>query len=165
MVTFKTFTETPQFKQGMAVEAFLDDYFRAKGWTIKRVTPHEERVLCLGDRVYSRGDGTTLHIEYKSGIQTGKTGNIFLETISVDTTGKAGWVYTCRADYLFYACVLNGVILVFVPSRLRAKMPELKQQFREVATGKGQNVGYNTHGLIVPLAYAEKYLAAKVIEL
>jgi hypothetical protein len=34
-----------------------------------------------------------------------------------------------------------------------------------VATGKGQNNGYRTHGLLVPLAYAEQHLTAKIIYL
>jgi hypothetical protein len=148
----------------MQVEAFLDDYFEARGFTIEKTTPHQERVLCLGDRIFSK-DGTTWFVEYKSGIQTFYTGNIFLETISVDTAGKPGWVYTSRADYILYAALLNGVILVFWPDELRAQMDSLKLKFREVATSKNQNDGYNTHGLIVPLDYAKKHLAREVIDL
>ena len=155
-------TNKPQFKQGKDVEAFLDEFFRWRGWTIRQTTPHEERVLCLGDRHFEKGEHICT-IEYKSGLQTGHTGNIFLETISVDTADKPGWVYTCKADYIFYAALLNGKILVFIPSDLRARVVALKATFREVPTSSNQNDGYRTWGLIVPLPYAEKYLARKII--
>lgn len=156
---------TVQFTNGKAVESFLDEFFGGRGYSIRQTTPHEERVLCLGDREF-RGDGFHFYVEYKSGIQTFYTGNVFLETISVDTGNKKpGWVYTCRADFVYYACLLNGKILVFLPDDLRAVIETLKLSFREVPTGKGQNQGYNTHGLIVPLAYAEKSLAKEIIRL
>lgn len=158
-------TDTPQFKSGDDVARFLDSYFGAE-YDIGPTTPHEERVLCLGDRVYTaRAGGHKLYIEYKSGLQTAYTLNIFLETVSVDTPCKPGWVYTCQADYIFYATLLNHKILVFRPEKLRAEIADLKTKFKEVKTGKGQNETYNTHGVIVPLTYAEKYLAGKVIHI
>lgn len=155
-------TDTVQFANGKDVESSLDQIFRNKGFTIEPTTAHEERRLCLGDRKFSKGD-KGFFVEYKSGIQTFYTGNIFLETISVDTSGRLGWVYTCQADYIFYAALLNHKILVFRPNRLRAEIDTLKSKFKETKTGKGQNKGYNTHGVLVPLEYAEKYLAEKVI--
>lgn len=158
-------TDTPQFKSGDDVAQFLDRYFAAK-YDIQPTTPHMERVSCLGDRIFtSKETGKKFFVEYKSGLQTFATGNIFLETVSVDTPCKPGWVYTCRADYIFYATLLNYKILIFRPSKLRAEIAELKAKFREVKTGKGQNETYNTHGVIVPLDYAERHLTEQVIEL
>ena len=147
-----------QFKSGKNVEAFLDEFFSRRGWNIEPTTPHEERTLNLGDRRYTRGDVTWL-VEYKSGVQTFYTGNVFLETISVDSDGTPGWVYTCQADYIFYAAVLNDKILVLKPDTLRDEIEGLKTRFREVATSNNQNKGYNTHGVIVPLEYVEQFLA------
>ncbi len=155
---------SPQFKQGKEVEQVLDDIFRRRGWEIHPTSAYEERVLCLGDRHFSKG-ARALTIEYKSGLQTAYTGNVFLETISVDTQQKPGWVHTCQADFIFYAALGNHRILVFRPDRLRAALPELKRRFREVATGNKQNKGYDTHGVLVPLAYAEQHLADRVIPL
>lgn len=158
-------TDTPQYKSGDDVARFLDNYFGPE-YNIRLTTPQEERVLCLGDRHYTgKADGHKLYIEYKSGLQTAATGNIFLETVSVDTPCKPGWVYTCQADFIFYATLLNHKILVFRPGKLRAEIADLKTKFKEVKTGKGQNETYNTHGVIVPLDYAEKYLAGKVIRI
>lgn len=151
-----------QFRNGKDVEKFLDDFFRSRGWTITQTTQHEERVLCLGDRRFSK-DGSTILVEYKSGIQTFYTGNLFLETISVDAQNKAGWVFTCRADMIVYAALLNHKILVFKPQDLRDKIGMLRTRFKEVATQKNQNSGYDTHGVLVPLAYAETELASQII--
>ena len=156
-------TETPQFAQGKNVEAFLDDYFRYMGWIIRQTTPHEERVLRLGDRRFIK-DGEALWVEYKSGLQTHFTKNVFLETISVDSANKPGWVYTCAADRILYACVLDQVILSFVPQRLREQIDDLKKMFKEVKTKNHQNATYDTWGVIVPLDYAMS-LAHKVIYL
>lgn len=157
-------TNKTQFKRGMDVETWLDGFFREKGWTIQRATAHQERVLCLGDRLFIKGP-IRYWVEYKSGIQTYYTGNVFLETISVDTANKPGWLYTCKADYIMYAILLNDKILVFDPDYLRHCEPTLKRAFREVATCNNQNDGYRTHGLLIPLPYAETHLAVQIIKM
>lgn len=156
------FEQTPQWNSGSDVANFLDAFFRARGWQIEPTTPYEERKQCLGDRHFRQKD-THYHVEYKSGIQTFYTGNIFLETVSVDSAGKEGWVYTCKADYILYGALLNHKILVFLPEQLRFVIDDLKLKFREVRTGKNQNNGYNTHGVIVPLDYALQHFAHQVI--
>jgi hypothetical protein len=156
-------TLTDQFKQGMHVEAFLDGYFIGRGYRVEPATTEQERIQCKGDRCLYLGERTHW-IEYKSGIQTFYTGNVFLETISVDTTNKPGWVYTCQADAIVYAALLNKRLLFFRPATLREKIEDLKRRFPEVKTNKGQNNGYNTHGVIVPLSVAEAELAYNVIQ-
>lgn len=155
-------TDTPQFKNGADVARFLDLFWGSLNYVIRPTTAHEERVLCLGDREFTKS-GLRFFIEYKSGIQTFYTGNVFLETVSVDTTNKPGWVYTCQADFIHYAALLNQKILVFRPEKLRGQIEALKCEFRIVKTSKNQNAGYNTHGVIVPLEYAERHLAEQVI--
>ena len=161
-----SFTSLSQFKRGKDVEAFLDRYYRAKGYRIRRTTAHEERVLCLGDREFSKA-GETFFVEYKSGIQTHYTRNIFLETISVDDPAqfREGWVYTCQARFIVYATILDGCLLIFIPSTLRERMPMLKAMFPEISTSHHQNRGYNTHGLVVPFDWAKENLADKVVTL
>lgn len=162
------FTDSPQWKSGSNVADFLDELFRARGWEITNTTPYEERKLCLGDRHYRR-NGQHLLIEYKSGVQTKYTGNVFLETISVDKEGhpeqkRIGWVYTCKADWIFYACVLNDKLLIFKPDGLRKVIETLKSLYRETHTKKQQNKDYVTWGVPMPLEDALR-LADKVIDL
>ncbi len=156
------FVKSPQFKSGMNVESFLDRHFSHE-FDIEPTTEYQERNLCLGDRIYKKGD-VCFFVEYKSGIQTHYTGNVFLETISVDNPCKPGWVYTCQADFILYAVLLDDLILVFKPEVLRQRIANLKGRFPEKSTSKGQNRGYNTHGVIIPLDYA-KELAVKIISL
>lgn len=157
------FTSTPQFESGDNVAVYLDIFFRVRGFTIGKTTPYQERVLCLGDRIFTKGD-KSFYVEYKSGIQTAQTGNVFLETISVDTVCDPGWVYSSQADYILYAALLNLKILVFKPEKLRSEIGHLRKEFEIKKTDK-QNQNYHTHGVIVPLGYAEVHLAHKVIEL
>lgn len=159
-----TILNSDQFKHGKDVEAWLDKYFRLRGWSITEASPYAERVQHLGDRQF-RKDGRSFWIEYKSGIQTFYSGNIFLETISVDATKTPGWVYTCRADYIFYAALLNKKILVMRPDWLRRRIETLKSMFVTEVTSHKQNADYNTHGVAVPLDYAIDRLAEKVIRL
>jgi len=156
--------DTAQLANGKEVERFLDGYFRKIGFEIEILTSDQERRLKLGDRHFIKGN-QSFYVEYKSGIQTFFTGNVFIETISVDATNTPGWVYTCQADYIMYAALLNKTILIFVPDRLRQCVHYLSQMFRTVQTCKGQNEGYHTHGIIVPLVYAKTHLASKVLYL
>src|SRR3990172_11157998 len=148
-----------QFKQGKSVEAYLDILFRSLGFQIRPTTRDEERALYLGDRLFTQGS-RQFFVEYKSGIQTQRTGNIFIETISVDDPHhyKPGWAFTCKADYIIYATIFNGCLLVFRPDDLRNVMDTLKAKFKEVPTSNHQNYGYNTHGLLIPLEWAKKNL-------
>jgi hypothetical protein len=159
----RNLTETDQYKNGDDVATSLDRFFTARGWHIEKTTPHEERTLCLGDRKFSQGNRFHF-VEYKSGNQSHYTHNIFLETISVDSPCAPGWVYTCQADVIFYAILLSKKILVFSPKKLRAEIADLKTKFRTAKTGKGQNE-YHTHGVLVPLDYAEKNLVENIITL
>lgn len=158
-----SFTSTAQWVSGTEVADYLDSFFADRGWRIEPTTRHEERDLCMGDRHYYRGN-EHYFVEYKSGIQTFYTGNVFLETISVDSQNKPGWVYTCQAHYIFYAALLNHKILVWLPDDLRSKIEMLKQLYTVTKTRKGQNKGYNTHGVIIPLADAENLFTRKIYE-
>ncbi len=153
-------TDSSEFAHGKAVETILDVWFSYQKWDITPTTAHEERVLCLGDRRFSR-NGETLLVEYKADLKTILTGNIFLETVSVDTANKQGWVYSCKAHYILYACLFNNKILVFRPQRLRDNIENLKAKFP--TKGTNRNANYTTSGVIVPLKYAIDHLAEKVI--
>jgi len=150
------FEKSQQYVSGSTVAEYLDTYLLARGWEVRATSQQEERTLCLGDRYIAKAN-RSYFIEYKSGIQTHYTGNVFIETISVDTDGKPGWLYTCKADFLLYACILDGCILVFKPDDLRSKAPMLVKRYPTRPTSNGQNVGYKTHGLLVPLADARSF--------
>jgi len=147
-------TDTPQFRAGKLVEFLLDDYFRGRGWTVRILTASEERGLKKGDRELTHAERQPLLVEYKSGIQTLDTRNLYLETISVDRTGTPGWVYTCRADLLLYTIpnawdFIHWHALIFRPAVLRGAIAELERRHPARPT-HDQNRGYKTHGVVVP---------------
>lgn len=156
------FTQNRQFKVGKSGEYELDRFFARYGWSISPTTPDQERRLCLGDRVFIRHEGT-FYIEYKYDMWTLRSGNIFLETISVDTSGKKGWLFTCQADYIFYAAPGHKVIMTFRPTVLRENAAYLQRTFKTVSTAPQLNVGYKTHGILVPIEYAKSKLAGRVL--
>lgn len=160
------FLELPQWQRGQMVEGILDVFCKLRGYSIRKLTQDEERKLCLGDRELTK-NGTKVFIEYKSGIQTHYTGNVWLETISVDDPDhyKLGWVYTSQANYIIWAAILDNCLLFYEPEYLRAHIEEWKKMFREVPTSHNQNDGYNTWGLIVPLAYAKEHVASYVFQI
>jgi len=157
------FTKTNQWKSGEEVASFLDNLLKSYGYSVAPTTAEEERVRCLGDRKITKRE-RTLYVEYKSGIQTHYTGNVFIETISVDTANKSGWLYTCKADWLLYACILDGCVLCFRPDSLRDRLCARMSDFRTTSTSHDQNKGYRTHGILVPLREAIS-IADRVIHL
>ncbi len=140
-----TYDFAHQLAEGEEGEAFLDAFFRARGQTIRPATPDEQRQGI--DRVFTTPGGDESRVEYKTDYLAAKTGNAFVETISVDTQGKMGWALTARADYLIY--YLPGRAIYVLPFlSLRWALPGW---IRDYPTRSAQNNGYATHGVLVPL--------------
>lgn len=152
-----------QLERGKKHEYDLDAIFK-KDWKIEELTLDQERAG-MGDRRFTnRQTGESLLIEYKADESAARIGNAFVETISVDSTNKPGWAYTCQADYIFYYLPLDGLIYIYRPCTIRRHLPEWQKQFKTAHTNKGQNDGYNTHGVLVPLGEFER-CADKVVNL
>ena len=155
------FEQSDQFKRGKKHERKLDDIFSSRGWAITQTTKEEERTQHRGDRVYRKGDDE-LYIEYKSDETASRTGNLFIETVSVDTDNVPGWAYTCQADWIFYYLPFEGLIYVIKPGDLRKLLPRWQKDYPTISTN-GQSKGYNTHGILVPQREFEEH--AQVINL
>lgn len=156
------FTKSDQFTRGKNHENDLDRYFRGKGFTVTQTSYHEERELKIGDRLFEK-DGQSYYVEYKSDESASRTGNAFIETISVDTDNVPGWAYTCKADYIFYYLPLDNRIYVYTPHNIQSCLTNWKKHYPTRPTSKGQNKGYNTHGVLVPIKEFGKR-AEKIIE-
>lgn len=106
------------------------------------------------DRILiNRETGTPITIEYKTDWTTFNTGNIFLETISVDTTNKPGWLYSSKAGVLVYYIPQTGKLYTVRFSKLRAYFIPRVDNYRKVSANNGT---YNTWGILVPLNEFEK---------
>lgn len=140
-----------QLEQGEQGEAFLDRYF-ARWFRILPATPDEQREWI--DRwFYALRRPRSFAVEYKTDWTASRTGNAFIETVSVDTCDRAGWAYTSEADVLLYYLPGSATIYVLTLTALRYRLPFWAQLYplREIP-----NDGYHTHGLLVPLTELEQ---------
>lgn len=140
-----------QLAEGEAGEAFLDEFFRRRGHTVRPATREEQRQGI--DRFIITPAGREMKVEYKTDHVAARTGNAFVETVSVDTAGKMGWALTSQADYLVY--FIPGQMIVVLP--LRSLRWALPGWMREYPVRTAANNGYTTHGLLVPLAALLEY--------
>ncbi len=147
-----------QLAIGEAYERRLDEHFR-QSLDIARITPATRMQQSAGiDRVWYLKDGRITTVEYKADDKAGRTGNAFVETISVDTANKPGWAVASAAILLAYLVTEPETIYLIAMDKLRAELPRWQRQYR---TTYAQNDGYRTHGVLVPLAEFER-IAAKV---
>ena len=105
------------------------------------------------------GDVTT--VEVKTDRTAGRTGNAFIETVSVDTAGRRGWLYTSTADYLAYYIPGPGHLYLVRLAALRNALAGRLSQYPERRIA---NNGYHTLGRLVPLAELRR-VAETVVDL
>lgn len=90
-----------------------------------------------------------LTVEYKTDSQGHRTGNGFIETISVDRTGKPGWLWTTQADWVIYWLPGDGRGWLLSPLAMRERAWEWTRRFRIKVSS---NPSYHSYGLLVPLS-------------
>mgnify|MGYP001582985356 FL=1 len=143
-----------RFEDSRAVEArwegVLDAWLRADGRDVRPATMAEQWKGI--DRVVTDENGEVCGIEYKIDEVARRTGNIFVETVSNDNTGRPGWAYTSTARWIFYFIVPDRV-LCLLTERLRAALPAWLRRFRLKSADNGD---YRTVGVVVPIVEAEK---------
>lgn len=139
-----------RLKRGEAVERDLDDHF-AERYSIRKASMKEQTAGI--DRFFTDQDGEVFDVEYKADYRASETGNVFVETVSVDSRGVEGWAYTSKADWLVYAFPQERRYVLLRLADLRAKLPEWLRIFPR---GKARNATYHTHGVLVPVGEFEK---------
>lgn len=146
--TVHTFDKS--YEAAKLYDAELDKHF-GQAYDLTKASRAEERRGI--DRFFChRQTGVSYSVEYKTDHKAHESGNVFIETMSVDTAGKRGWAYTSTAQVLVY----------FIPQReaaLRADMLTVKRRLSEWAVyperpawNKSRSGElYRTLGLLVPL--------------
>jgi|TARA_Y100000310_G_scaffold96219_1_gene93983 hypothetical protein len=135
-----------QFVSGKADEAKLDKFF-SRWYEIIPVNRDAERKGV--DRIFThKDDGRKYVVEYKADSKAAETGNVFIETISVDTAKKPGWAYTSYAQLLIIYIPPTGQVYVCHLSVIKGLLEAWKKQYK---TTSAQNDGYKTWGILVPL--------------
>jgi hypothetical protein len=145
-----------QLSAGEQQEQELDKFF-VRWYDIQRAALDQQR--CGIDRIFTRRDnGYVFKIEYKADWTASKTGNAFVETVSVDTTHTPGWVYSSQADYLIYYLPKDMRAYILAFEQLRARLP----QWEKFPIRSIPNKGYSTVGVLVPLGEFER-IAIRVV--
>lgn len=135
-----------QLEKGEGAEARLDRHFSGR-FHIEHATREEQR---LGiDRYFTHRTSRKVYpVEYKTDWTAGRTGNAFVETISVDTENIPGWAYTSQAEWLVYFIPTRLKIYLISFADLRAQLPHWLTTCRPAPPIP--NRGYHTHGILVP---------------
>lgn len=152
-MTTAVYSFQQQLAKGQTYEQQLDAQF-SELYIIQPATPQQQRQGI--DRVYRRRKAPheVLYVEYKADSTAARTGNAFVETVSVDTTGKPGWAVSSQADWLFYLVPGTCEALYIIQmDKLRKQLPKWRQTCQE---RRIPNEGYHTVGLLVPLAEFEE---------
>lgn len=156
----KTYDFDTQLRRGQNGEAELDAWF-GRTFVIRPATREEQRQGI--DRWFTdRRSGERLSVEYKTDWTASRTGNVFVETVSVDTAGKPGWAVSSRAEWLVYFLPDDGLAYVIPFADLRRALPRFE---RDYPTRRIANRGYHTVGLLVPQDEFERLSGERTVQL
>lgn len=142
MTTTYSFAE--QLERGQHWEGVLDSYF-STWYNIREASRDEQRRGI--DRWFRRKTGgEEVSVEIKADDKTSKTGNLFIETVSVLEKNKPGWAWKSEADILVYLAIPDT--LYIVPMReVRRRIPEWRDEY---GTRNVRNKGWTSVGIPVP---------------
>ena len=140
-----------KLEQGKAGEKALDGYFSE--YFLIAEPPNNDIGTWADrrgiDRTFThRGTHITVSVQYKTDWKAAKTGNAFIETVSVDRDGVRGWAYTCLAQRIYYFVPPRNEIYQLDTTTLKRHLPEWENRY---TTGNSINATYTTKGLKVPL--------------
>lgn len=128
------------------LDAFFEPFFE--------VQPVQMNMQKLGvDRIFThRKNGQRYSIEYKTDIRCKDTGNLYIETISVDKDNKLGWAYTSTAQRIIFH--IPGDKVIFVDTlNLRDIMPKWVDKYPQA---EAKNELYSGFGILVPVMVVAK---------
>lgn len=148
-----------QLRDGHDGEAVLDTHFSE--WFFITPASRDEQRRGIDRWWEPRDGGRALSVEYKTDRLATRSGNAFVETVSSDTHNKPGWAYASAAQLLCYYVPGDELVYLIDMNRLRSNLSLWTQRYRQRVV---ENVGYNTIGLLVPLANFER-IARQVISL
>lgn len=146
MTVVNTYDFNTQLIKGESKEGVLDTFY-SRLFHVRKVDMSMQRIGI--DRLFvSRRNGSVYSVEYKADGRTSETGNVFIETVSVDVSNKLGWAYTSCAQVLLYFVPQNGVVYRTTMMNVRMHLADWLGMFdmRPI-----KNNGYYTKGIVVPV--------------
>lgn len=134
-----------EFEKGLAGEAALDSLLLGLG-KMEEATREQQRAGI--DRILTGHGGRRLTIEYKTDYKGDKTGNCYIETLSVSVSNKKGWAYTSTADRILYLMADSGTVYCLEPDEVRKLIDKWIEKYRTVRV---YNQNYYGEGVLVPV--------------
>jgi len=145
-----------QLEDGENHEEELDNYY-SKWYQISKISLTAQKAGI--DRVWTNNkDGFRYSVEYKSDTTAARTGNAFIETVSVDTSNKPGWAYSSCSQILIYYIPPLKIAYRFKTLEIKYFVNEWKKKYRLQPI---LNKGYKTIGILVPLSEFIKHAYGK----
>ena len=140
------FEFTRQLHIGETGEAALDAFF-ARWYTIRKVS---RELQSLGiDRIFVREKtGIEYAVEYKTDARSESSGNIFIETVSVDTDASKGWALKSLAQVLIILQPASGTIYWCEMAAIKRRVPKWRKRWGERTV---KNKTYKSSGVPVPV--------------
>lgn len=139
------------FEKARLYEAELDKFFDG-AYRLEHATMEQERSGI--DRIFeNRRSRVRYSVEYKTDHQAHETGNVFIETMSVDSADKKGWAFTSVSQVLVYFIPKLEYAMRADMLDVKRRLPEWIHRYREVpATNKSRGGEfYRTLGRLVPV--------------
>jgi len=134
-----------QYQVGEEGEQVLDKFFRTRFY-IKNASSTDQHNGT--DRFFvSTSTGKRYSVEYKTDALAASTGNVFIETVSVDTSETRGWAYTSCAQVLIYYIPPEALAYMVPMMDIKRLIRDWEDRF---TTKCVPNNGYNTMGIAVP---------------
>ncbi|MGD1907435.1 MAG: hypothetical protein ACFB0C_15810 [Leptolyngbyaceae cyanobacterium] len=136
---------------GKSGEKILDEWLKLnyKILDVSDISKYQKSGI---DRILMRPDGTMVNVEYKFDIASSRTGNLFFETVSVDSRNIPGWGWRSQADYWIFL-LPSMEILVVEPGKLRNLVWQERLAIEDKTV---RNSNYRTLGIPVPLPRARE---------
>jgi len=144
----KVYSFTEQLEKGMEGEEVLDQYF-SKWYRIKHASI-DEQVRDKLDRWFQpkhNPDSGWISVDYKTDDKADKTGNLFIETMSMVEMNKPGWAWASKAMKVIYY-TLPDTVYILDMDILRNQLVYWHSKKRKQRTVK--NEMWSSRGFIIP---------------
>lgn len=130
--------------KGKKGEQLFQQIMQQKGYEVQDVSDNPDYWNQDIDFVItSPTTGLTKTFEVKYDYRLNKTGNLYLETMNVNSKGSKGWFSFCKADYVAYGDATTNTFYIIPLQELKKKVQQLPTRWAKC--------GQDSEGLLISL--------------
>ena len=141
-----------QLKVGEDGEGVIFRWFERNGWTVEPTGMDSGQRSGI-DAWVSKPNHLRQSVEVKTDLHSFRTGNAFIETVSIVSQSKPGWAYSSKADWVAYYLPQGGYFYFIRMAWLRSQLELWHRAHKEIIV---RNKTYKTKGLLVPIVAFEQ---------